>query len=141
MTTLVYDHERKQIAIDSRVSSNGTVRTDKYNKVRVNDLGTWFFTGKCCDEESLSNLSHDDKVEIAPDATALLIHNSEVHLVLVNEEGYCEWFKTEHSCAYGSGQDFAISAIDFGKTAKEAVEYAMTRDIYTGGEVQVVDVK
>ena len=140
MTTLVYDHARKQIAIDSRISSNGTIRTDSYNKIIKNDIGTWFFTGKCCDNELLSTLRHDDKVDIAPDATALLIHDKKVYLVLVNDEGYCEWFKTEHDCAYGSGQDFALAALDFGTTAKEAVEYAMTRDIYTGGRVQVVDV-
>lgn len=40
----------------------------------------------------------------------------------------------------GSGQDFAMSAMLFGKTAKEAVEFAMTRDTATGGEVVVVEI-
>ena len=140
MTTLAYDHTKKQIAIDSRISSNGTIRTDSYNKIIRNDIGVWFFTGKCCDEEALSKLRHDDKVDIAPDATALLIHNKKVYLVLVNDEGYCEWFETNHDCAYGSGQDFALAALDFGKTAEESVRYAATRDIYTGGDIQVVNV-
>ena len=43
------------------------------------------------------------------------------------------------SYAIGSGAEFAMSAMDFGMTAKEAVEYTMTRDIYTGGEVTVFD--
>lgn len=41
----------------------------------------------------------------------------------------------------GSGYQFAIAALDLGKTAKEAVNYAKTRDIYTGGRVRVFDVK
>jgi hypothetical protein len=140
MTTLAYDHTKKQIAIDSRITSNGTIRTDSYNKIIRNEIGVWFFTGKCCDEELLSTLKHDDRVEVAPDVTALLIHDKKVYLVLVNEEGYCEWFEVNHDCAYGSGQDFALAALDFGKSAEDAVKYAMTRDIYTGGDIQVANV-
>jgi hypothetical protein len=33
-----------------------------------------------------------------------------------------------------------LAALDFGKTAKEAVEYAMTRDVYSGGKVHVYDI-
>jgi len=140
MTTMAYNHKDKEVAIDSRITSNGTIRTDKYNKVLINDLGTWLFTGSCCDVEDLAVLRHNDHVDVIPDCTALLIHEKEMYLVSVNSDGYCEWFKTEHNCAYGSGGDFALSALDFGKTAKESVKYAMTRDIYTGGKIQVFKV-
>ncbi len=140
MTTLAYSHKRKQIAIDSRITSNGTIRTDNYNKIIRNEIGIWFFTGKCCDSESLSLRRHDQYCEVIPDTTALLVNKGDVYLVLVNEQGFCEWFKTTHDCAYGSGQDFALAALDHGKNAKEAVEYAITRDIYSGGEIQVVDI-
>lgn len=140
MTTLTYSHKDKQIAIDSRISSNGTIRSDSHNKIIRNNIGTWFFTGKCCDEIALSKLYHNDHVKIIPEASALLINNEAVYYVCVNDEGYCEWFEVDHDCAYGSGQDFAIAALDFGKTATEAIEYAITRDIYTGGNIQCVNV-
>jgi hypothetical protein len=38
--------------------------------------------------------------------------------------------------AWGSGRDFAIAAMDFGCSAKEAVKYARTRCTYTGGKVR-----
>jgi hypothetical protein len=85
-------------------------------------------------------MRHDDHCDVAPQCSALLISEGDVYYVLVNDGNYCEWFETTHDAAYGSGQDFAIAALDFGKTPKEAVEYAMTRDCNTGGSVQVVDV-
>jgi hypothetical protein len=45
------------------------------------------------------------------------------------------------SRADGSGYKFALGAMDHGKSAKDAVKYAMTRDIYTGGKVKVIKVK
>lgn len=42
--------------------------------------------------------------------------------------------------AFGSGADLAIAAMDLGVSSSEAVEYAATRDIYTGGEVESFDI-
>jgi hypothetical protein len=140
MTTIAYSHKHKQIAIDSRITTNGVIRCDSYDKIIRNDIGTWFFSGSCCDNLALSLMKHDDHCDVVPQCSALLISEGDVYLVLVNDVNYCEWFETTHDAAYGSGQDFAIAALDFGKTPKEAVEYAMTRDCNTGGSVQVVDV-
>jgi len=38
----------------------------------------------------------------------------------------------------GSGGAWAQAALDFGKTPEEAIKYAMTKDIYTGGKVKKV---
>lgn len=37
--------------------------------------------------------------------------------------------------AMGSGEKFAIAAMDSGKTSREAVKLAMKRDLYTGGKI------
>jgi len=70
----------------------------------------------------------------------MLINDNKVFGVSV-EDGRCSHSEYKYNKTMGSGSDFALSAMDFGKSAKEAVEYAMTRDIYTGGNVQVIDVK
>jgi hypothetical protein len=41
----------------------------------------------------------------------------------------------------GSGRHFAKAAMDFGCSAKEAVNYAKTRDACTGGRVRVYKLK
>ena len=43
--------------------------------------------------------------------------------------------------AIGSGRDFAMAAIALGKNAREAVELAAQFDIYTGGDVECVQLK
>lgn len=44
----------------------------------------------------------------------------------------------ERPFAIGSGRDFALAAMDMGATAKEAVEMAAKRDVYTGGTIRTV---
>jgi ATP-dependent protease HslVU (ClpYQ) peptidase subunit len=40
--------------------------------------------------------------------------------------------------AIGSGTRFALAAMDMGRTAEEAIAYACTRDIFSGGDITVV---
>lgn len=40
--------------------------------------------------------------------------------------------------AIGSGRDFALAAMDMGASAKEAVEAAAKRDVYTGGTIRTL---
>lgn len=47
----------------------------------------------------------------------------------------------EFDIAWGSGEEFALAAMDFGNSAEEAVKYAMTRDTCTGGKVHVYDIE
>jgi len=42
--------------------------------------------------------------------------------------------------AIGSGEDFALAAMECGKNAIEAVEVAIKFDVYSGGEVQVASI-
>ena len=48
--------------------------------------------------------------------------------------------KAEFNAADGSGRKFALSAMDFGCGAVDAIKYAAKKDIFTGGEIQVVDI-
>lgn len=40
--------------------------------------------------------------------------------------------------AIGSGQSFAIAAMDYGDTPVQAVQYAATRDVYTSSDYDVI---
>lgn len=53
------------------------------------------------------------------------------------EEGYvCCPCRDGLSFAIGSGAKHALTAMDLGLDAKEAVKMAMKRDIYTGGRIR-----
>jgi hypothetical protein len=57
------------------------------------------------------------------------------------DDGYfCKTLLTHNDCK-GSGEYFALSALDHEKSAREAVEYSMTRDMFTGGEIHVYDIE
>jgi len=140
MTTIVYDHKNKQIACDSRLTGGNLIITDSAEKYRANEKGLWFFAGTRADENQLMELEHNDKPEIKPDANALLIKEGKCFLVTFNGD-YCSVSENEYNHSIGSGCDFALSAVDLGRTAKEAVEYAITRDTGSGGNVHVYDIE
>ena len=50
-------------------------------------------------------------------------------------------FHIDGKWSFGSGGDAALAAMDLGHTAKEAVKFAATRDLYTGGAIQSYKLK
>jgi ATP-dependent protease HslVU (ClpYQ) peptidase subunit len=141
MTTVTYHHKDKQVAIDSRYTRGEIIDSDKGDKVRKDDRGTWLFAGSQADFEDLMTLSKDQKVEVRPDCGAILISEGRAYTVDTDNDGYCVIAELTGDFAMGSGANFALAALDFGKSAKDAVNYAKTRDIYTGGKVRVFNVK
>lgn len=145
MTTIAYSRSSKQIAVDSRMTNTyNIIESDGIDKTIKNELGLWFFAGSFCDATELARLKHNDKADDAdntPDVSALLIHKGKVYHVITTKRGYCKWELCCCDTTVGSGEDFAKAALDYGATAKEAVEYAMTRDVFTGGKVNVFDVE
>lgn len=141
MTTVIYDHTNKQIACDSREVANGIVHNDSSIKYHNNDLGLWFMTGDSADiNEFISNFEHNKKMNQNLECSGVLVSGGVVSYIASNDGVYRQYL-SEANEGYGSGGRFALSALDFGKTAKEAVEYAMTRDIYSGGKVHVYDIE
>ena len=136
MTTIVYDHKNKEVAVDSRVTVDGIICSDDFNKTIKNDNGFYFLCGDCWDYEKISKLTHDEKVEVNPNCSAILIKDSKAFAVIVSD-GFCCITELKYNYAMGSGERFALAALDYGATAKEAVEYAIKKDIYSGGSVIV----
>lgn len=136
MTIILYDHKNKQIAVDSRSQASGDIMSDEFDKTIIKDGEVWIYTGSVCDAEEFSKLKHREKTEITSKMGAYIIKG-----------GCCFYAGIYDGCMYiekridndhlGSGGCFAYCALDFGKTAKQAVEYAITKDCYSGGKVRV----
>lgn len=145
MTTIVYDHERRQIACDSRISKeSGTIGSDNYKKYKTVDGFIFFFTGKPCDADLLVDYFLGKQTqELIPQCEAIIVdvEKKKAFYFCVNNELIGEKMELSFCECIGSGAQFAFAALDFGKTAKETVEYAMTRDCYTGGKVHVYDIE
>lgn len=140
MTTIVYDHKNKQIAVDGRINADGVVLTDDAIKYREENGETWFFTGSCSDEEYLMALNHNDKPEVKPDSSAIMVKDSKCYLVTFNGD-YCAHTELSYSHSIGSGWKFGLSALSFNCNAEKAVAFAAEKDVYTGGKITVFDVE
>lgn len=143
MTTVCYDHSSKQVAVDGRIVRGTMIVEEESPKWREVGEQLWFFCGQVSDEERL--IDHiKGKREEPPkhdiDCSAIAVCMDGVYLVSVTEEGEGWSSLCDYSEAIGSGEQFALAALDFGKSAKEAVEYAATRDCCTGGTVHVYDI-
>ena len=147
MTTIVYDHKNKQLACDSRSTIDGVIIDNKAIKYKNNGDKLWFVCGRKGDADTF--ITHYRPLCSANE-------NMEVSVVFVITEGDCAGgvymavkdsnntyaeCVLDHDYAQGSGEQWALSALDHGMTAKQAVEYAMTRDVYTGGKVHVYDIE
>lgn len=137
MTTIAYSHSKQQIACDSRINRGGIIMTDVGIKWVYKGTDLIFFAGSVCDIEAYLE---NNRVGVVPQGVieldALMVRDG-----IVYECSFCKtagyWqLPLKYDTAIGSGRDFAIAALDFDKTAVEAVEYAKTRDLYTGGVVR-----
>lgn len=142
MTTIVYNHDDHQVAVESRASGNDIILNDHADKVIVNGLGTWICCGSVHLIPFLVNCSMGDKQE-DPDrdmnVAGLLIRDGKVYQTYFSDGYYCEDL-VDFDFAMGSGMEFALTALDLGASATEAVECAIARDIFSGGEVHVINV-
>ena len=141
MTTIVYDHKKKQIACDSRETAAGCIVTDKADKWVNNDTGIWFICGSKSDRYIFTeNFNHNDEAPKNIDCSGIVVIDGVAHKACISD-GIFKLDLIVSNEGIGSGGWFSQAAVDLGKTASEAVKYSMTRDMYSGGKVHVYDIK
>lgn len=142
MTTIAYHHASKTIAVDSFQTMGGVAISLNANKV-VTENGVSFATqGKSCDEGLFVDYYFNrQSSQLLPECSAIVADNGKAYSVTINEDGNVDRFELKADFAMGSGGDFALASMDHGKSAKDAVKYAITRDIYSGGRVREIKVK
>ena len=139
MTTIAYHHGDKQIAVDSRITSNGNVDRDDFNKIIKRGKRKYFMCGATCDYERFVDEAEVGKGTYELECTAIMVEGDSVYLITQEGSRYL-FSKQESNHCNGSGYRFALAAMDFGQTAKQAVQYAAKRDIYTGSKIRVFKV-
>lgn len=151
MTTIVYDG--KVLATDSRACIGNTITDDKRKKLYRN-VGI-FQAIAFCGSSSYAYFVIDEILKPCKAVADLRDINlsNEADFVLVDEWERVFYFARDE-CAggivvdqvkqpwsWGSGSHFAIAALDFGRTAIEAVKYASTRDVKTNSRIQKYVIK
>lgn len=145
MTTIVYDHKARQIAVDGRTTSGNVILSESCEKWIKDGDDYWFICGSACDEQRLIDQIKAAQQAEAPkwkiEASAFFVSGGIVYQCVVTDDGEPAKSECKYSDSMGSGGLFALSALDHGKSARDAVEYAKTRDCGSGGKVTVFDVE
>lgn len=140
MTTIAYKHKDKEIAVDSQITAGGLICSQNENKTtKVNGV-TFITTGVIADIEPLIDSFFGQPPAHPLEAKAIVIKDGEV-FEYFHDGNRSYMCPINYDSAWGSGQDFALSAMDFGCNAREAVKYASKRDSGTGGRVRLLKVK
>lgn len=136
MTTIAY--RDNIIAYDSLCTAGSTIVEHNYNKKLVIAGVVFIFCGTVADVERACLAYFDDEEDVpdldaeylAWDGTRLFrcsIHGGRLYKTPESLKGYL---------ALGSSADHALTAMDCGLSAKEAVKKAAYRDVNTGGRVR-----
>lgn len=138
MTAIIYCHKTKQVAVDSMVTAGGVIKAHDFDKtIKSKDGSLWIISGDLAEYESYANLEHGDKVNKDFYCAAIVIRKGKAYSAITNENNALSILELKFNEYCGSGGFEALCALDFDKTAKEAVEYAATKDCHTGGKVRV----
>lgn len=134
MTTIAY--KDGIIAYDSRSIRNDYIDSDKFNKRMVYKDHTFFLSGCVSDMAGFMAETVDGGSDNFECGGLMVDPDGELWICGGSDSPWKHLQDLEAPVAFGSGQPFAIAAMDLGHTAKQAVKYAMTRDPGTGGKVR-----
>jgi len=140
MTTIALD-AFGNVACDSRECAGSVIVDDNCEKhEKIGDVHFWF-AGRSADQDLLIQAvtgnpqdSYDENVS----SVALVYSDGQFYTAGISkDEGYyIQAERPGNPVALGSGSGHALTAMDLGLGAKDAVKYAMKRDMQTGGKIR-----
>lgn len=149
MTTIAYDG--RYIAADGRCTLSDVIIDDNTHKFYTNQVTGDIFA--LCGDMTLVQKFADDftprkdidfdincsGIKITKDGLLYVVNYEKVK----HEDKWRYWEMLIPSSltkyAAGSGREYALSSLDLGCSAEQAIESASKRDIYTGGKITVYD--
>lgn len=138
MTTIAY--KDGIVAYESYAVKGEIIIDDDYDKHKEYNNHYFFYSGTPCDIDLLIAAFFDnDRDNVIPECEAIVVDNEkQVWNCSVNDDNILWKFKVEENkvMAIGSGDTYALTAMDCGCSAEEAVKMAIKRDIYSGGQIR-----
>lgn len=133
MTTIAFDGE--MIAYDGRVTQGSKIVCDDYDKKYERNGVLFFLSGDLEHIEPVISSYFDKQMVDGLNCEGFVYDDGKLYEIVAYDRGISV-NENIGPIAYGSGSDHAITAIDCGLNAKEAVKMAAKRDIYTGGKIR-----
>ena len=135
MTTIAY--KDCVIAYDSRITAGTTITDDDYNKHTQHGGVDFFLTGCIADFEKFYAAYDGEPVDSDMRVSGFAVTCGDIWQVAYNQEDKFWKIKLSHQKVYadGSGTSYALTAMDMGASAADAVRMAIKRDSCSGGNV------
>ena len=136
MTTIVYSDGI--IAYDSRACMDNRIISDNYNKMMVFGKVRFWICGSTCEAQNFIAGYFGEDFDDSLDICALVWDNGNLFYSGYHGEKkmWRDLLDMKSPFTLGTGGDHAITAIDCGKTAIEAVKFSAKRDVNTGGRIR-----
>lgn len=148
MTTIVY--KDGIIAYDSRLTGDGMIYSDSFDKRIKRENWDFFLSGRVSDfEPFMDAFVANEKLKEHRNIYAFAVQNGEGFYVDCDESAGADGLYSirtislkllNEGYALGSGYQFATAYLKIGKSPAEAVELTKLNDSATGGEVRVFSV-
>jgi len=139
MTTIAY--KDGVIAYDSRSSRGDLIANDNYNKCANSNGVLFFYSGSVSDLPYLIDCYTNGATPPKfADICAFVVDKGNVHRVGTDDGEFWKEYAAPVD-AIGSGCKHALTAMDCGLSAIDAVKMAVKRDTGTGGKIRHYKVK
>lgn len=137
MTTIAF--KDGIVAYDSRSTADNVIMSDNADKMTTERGVRFFIAGSPADFAAFFGLYFGETTEArGVSLSGLAVDGGVLYKIGVHhEEGFWKQ-RVSEDCptALGSGYAHALTAMDMGATAKEAVKWASKRDSCTGGKIR-----
>ena len=134
MTTIAY--KDGVIAYDSRETKGSIIHTDEANKKRELDGVYFFLCGDNCGYKDVMSEWFCSTTKTLLNVCGIAVDEEGTLWEFGNDDGFWrDRINLSEPYVYGSGSSFALTAMDLGLSAKDAVKMAIKRDVYSGGKV------
>lgn len=139
MTTIAY--KDGVIAYDSRGTRGDIISNDNLDKRVMSDGIAFFMAGSVADYKHLiDGYTKGARPPKESDVDALIVDKGVVYRAGTGDGEF--WFHPAQPVdAIGSGTRFALTAMDCGLSARDAVKMAAKRDTGTGGKIRTFKIK
>lgn len=141
MTTIAY--KEGIIAYDSRATAGGSIISDEWDKHTERNGVNIFFCGSLGDIEGMIE-AYFGCTEKKVGRPGMIAWDGEKlwKAAICSDEGFWKHELPLGGCfVLGSGGDHALTAMDMGATAEEAIRMAAKRDTATGGIVRTFNIR
>lgn len=136
MTTIAY--RDGILAADGRTTYGDTIFSDQSRKIhRLSDGALFALCGDVAYVQPMLDALEDDEAELPQGEgfTAVIVEKDGKVRLYEGKGGYIALDASYY--AFGSGEEYAIGAMDMGASAEEAVRVACGRDLGSGGDIQI----